>query len=151
MQFAGKTPPTYIIVLFVTFFPLQGFFNLVVYMFPRILRYFEEGVPLTQSFKRTKSSFFSSLQNSISKRRRSQTQTQAETQVSCDEGNVETGENGEKGVALEVNVDDGDGDNEEGGEGTSGENKIAEGDSGEDGEGDGEKDAIDELEYIVEA
>ena len=71
--------------------------------------------------------------------------------MSCDEGNVETGENGEKGVALEVNVDDGDGDNEEGGEGTSGENKIAEGDSGEDGEGDGEKDAIDELEYIVEA
>jgi len=69
--------------------------------------------------------------------------------VSCDEGNVETGENGEKGAALEVDVDDGD--NEEGGEGTSGENKIAEGDSGEDGEGDGEKDAIDELEYIVEA
>jgi len=151
MQFAGKTPPTYIVILFVTFFPLQGFFNFVVYMFPRIQRYFKEGVPLTQSFKRTKSSFFSSLQNSISKRRRSQTQTQAETQVSCDEGNVETGENGEKGVALEVNVDDGDGDNEEGGEGTSGENKIAEGDSGEDGEGDGEKDAIDELEYIVEA
>ena len=148
MQFAGKTPPPYIIVLFVTFFPLQGFFNLVVYMFPRILRYFEEGVPLTQSFKRTKSSFFSSLQNSISKRRRSQTQTQAETQVSCDEGNVETGENGEKGAALEVDVDVGD---KEEGEGTSGENKIEEGDSSEDDEGDGEKDAIDELECIVEA
>ena len=147
MQFAGKTPPTYIIVLFVTFFPLQGFFNLVVYMFPRILRYFEEGVPLTQSFKRTKSSFFSSLQNSISKRRRSQTQTQAETQVSCDEGNVETGENGEKGAALEVDVDVGD---KEEGEGTSGENKIEEGDSSEVDEGDGEKDAIDELECIVE-
>ena len=147
MQFAGKTPPTYIIVLFVTFFPLQGFFNLVVYMFPRILRYFEEGVPLTQSFKRTKSSFFSSLQNSIFKRRRSQTQTQAETQVSCDEGNVETGENGEKGAALEVDVDVGD---KEEGEGTSGENKIEEGDSSEVDEGDGEKDAIDELECIVE-
>ena len=80
---------------------------------------------------------------------RSQTQTQAETQVSCDEGNVETGENGEKGAALEVDVDDGD--NEEGGEGTSGENKIEEGDSSEDDEGDGEKDAIDELECIVEA
>lgn len=59
MQFAGKTPPPSIIILFVTFFPLQGFFNLVVYMFPRILRYFEEGTPLTQSFRR--SSFLSSL------------------------------------------------------------------------------------------
>ena len=144
MQFAGKTPPTYIIVLFVTFFPLQGFFNLVVYMFPRILRYFEEGVPLTQSFKRTKSSFFTSLKNTVSKRR---TPAQAETQVSCDEGNVETGENGEKGAALEVDVDVGD---KEEGEGTSGENKIEEGDSSEDDEGDGEKDAIDELECIVE-
>ena len=99
MQFAGKTPPPYIIVLLVTFFPLQGFFNLVVYMFPRILRYFEEGVPLTQSFKRTKSSFFTSLKNTVSKRR---TPAQAETQVSCDEGNVESGE---KGAALEVDVD----------------------------------------------
>ena len=142
MQFAGKTPPPYIIVLFVTFFPLQGFFNLVVYMFPRILRYFEEGVPLTQSFKRTKSSFFTSLKNTVRKRRRP---TQAETQVSCDEGNVESGE---KGAALEVDVDVGD---KEEGEGTSGENKIEEGDSSEDDEGDGEKDAIDELEYIVEA
>ena len=152
MQFAGKTPPPYIIVLFVTFFPLQGFFNLVVYMFPRILRYFEEGVPLTQSFKRTKSSFFTSLKNTVRKRRtptQTQTQTQAlETQVSCDEGNVETGENGEKGAALEVDVDVGD---KEEGEGTSGENKIEEGDSSEDDEGDGEKDAIDALECIVEA
>jgi len=142
MQFAGKTPPPYIIVLFVTFFPLQGFFNLVVYMFPRILRYFEEGVPLTQSFKRTKSSFFTSLKNTVSKRR---TPAQAETQVSCDEGNVESGE---KGAALEVDVDVGD---KEEGEGTSGENKIEEGDSSEVDEGDGEKDAIDELECIVEA
>ena len=142
MQFAGKTPPPYIIVLFVTFFPLQGFFNLVVYMFPLILRYFEEGVPLTQSFKRTKSSFFTSLKNTVSKRR---TPAQAETQVSCDEGNVESGE---KGAALEVDVDVGD---KEEGEGTSGENKIEEGDSSEVDEGDGEKDAIDELECIVEA
>eukprot|EP00984_Skeletonema_dohrnii_P023558 scaffold12646_cov146-Skeletonema_dohrnii-CCMP3373.AAC.6 len=118
-----------------------GFFNLVVYMFPRIQRYFKE-VPLTQSFKRTKSSFFSSLKNTVRKRRRS---TQAETQVSCDEGNVESGE---KGAALEVDVDVGD---KEEGEGMSGENKIGEGDSSEDDEGDGEKDAIDELECVVEA
>uniref|UniRef100_A0A7S2LU29 G-protein coupled receptors family 1 profile domain-containing protein n=1 Tax=Skeletonema marinoi TaxID=267567 RepID=A0A7S2LU29_9STRA len=146
---AWKAPPTFIIVGQIghlTFFPLQGFFNLLIYMLPRILRHFEEGVPLTQSFKRRKSSFFSFLQNSISKRKRSQ--TQAETQVSCDEGNVETGENGEKGAALEDHVDDRD---NEGGEGTSGENKIGGGDSGEDDEGDGETDAIDELEYIVEA
>jgi len=108
-------------------------------MFPRIQRYFKEGVPLTQSFKRTKSSFFSSLQNSVRKRRRP---TQAETQVSCDEGNVESGE---KEFAFEDHVDDRDKE-----EGTSGENKIGGGDSGEDDEGD-ETDAIDELEYIVEA
>ena len=42
MQFAGKKPPPAIIVLFVTFFPLQGFFNLVVYKFPQISRYFEQ-------------------------------------------------------------------------------------------------------------
>ena len=42
MQFAGKKPPPAIIVLFVTFFPLQGFFNLVVYKFPQINRYFEK-------------------------------------------------------------------------------------------------------------
>ena len=42
MQFAGKKPPPAIIVLFVTFFPLQGFFNLVVYKFPQINRYFEQ-------------------------------------------------------------------------------------------------------------
>lgn len=42
MQFAGLTPPPAIIILFVTFFPLQGSFNLLVYMFPRINRYFEK-------------------------------------------------------------------------------------------------------------
>ena len=144
MQFAGKTPPTYIIVLFVTFFPLQGFFNFVVYMFPRIQRYFKEGVPLTQSFKRKKISLFTSFQNTVRKRKRRRP-TQAETQVSCDEGNVESGE---KEFAFEDHVDDRD---KEEGEGTSGENKIGGGDSGEDGEVDGETDAIDELEYIVEA
>ena len=62
-----------------------------------ILRYFD-----TQSFKRTKSSFFTSLKNTVRKRRRP---TQVETQVSCDKGNVESGE---KGAALEVDVDVGD-------------------------------------------
>eukprot|EP00985_Skeletonema_marinoi_P009554 scaffold4457_cov142-Skeletonema_marinoi.AAC.3 len=80
------------------------------------------------------------LHNTVRKRRRP---TQAETQVSCDEGNVESGE---KEFAFEDHVDDRDKE-----EGTSGENKIGGGDSGEDDEGDGEKDAIDELEYIVEA
>jgi len=42
MQFAGQKPPPAIIVLFVTFFPLQGTFNLLVYMFPRINRHFEQ-------------------------------------------------------------------------------------------------------------
>ncbi|KAL7491205.1 hypothetical protein ACHAWT_000741 [Skeletonema menzelii] len=144
MQFAGKTPPTSIIVLFVTFFPLQGFFNLTVYMFPRILRYFEEGVPLTQSFRRT-SSLFSSIR-SVAKKR--QSQTQAETQVSCVEGVAETNENG---AILEEDVDDADKEAEEHGiEDTT--NAIEEGDPGdEDGTGDAPKDAIDELEYIVEA
>merc|ERR1712146_843019 len=32
MQFLGKTPPKAIIMLFMVFFPLQGFFNLVVYL-----------------------------------------------------------------------------------------------------------------------
>jgi len=35
MQFAGAKPPKAIVILFVTFFPLQGFFNLIVYMYPR--------------------------------------------------------------------------------------------------------------------
>lgn len=124
--------------------PLQGFFNLTVYMFPRILRYFEEGVPLTQSFRRT-SSLFSSIR-SVAKKR--QSQTQAETQVSCVEGVAETNENG---AILEEDVDDADKEAEEHGiEDTT--NAIEEGDPGdEDGTGDAPKDAIDELEYIVEA
>lgn len=123
-------------------------------MFPRILRYFEEGVPLTQSFRRTGSSLFSrtgsslfSSIKSVAKKRHSQTETQAETQVSCVEGVAETGENG---AVLEVDVDDADKEVEERAvEDTTG--AIEGGDPGEDGKGDGEKDAIDELEYIVEA
>ena len=132
------------------FLPLQGFFNLIVYMFPRILRYFEEGVPLTQSFKR--SSFISSLQSSASrvsavfKKNRSQTPGK---QSSCayDEGDVE---NVESTAALEVEVDHSDKENREGG-GLNGDNTNGEVESGEeDGEGDGEKDVIDELEHIVD-
>ena len=130
--------------------PLQGFFNLTVYMFPRILRYFEEGVALTQSFYLTQSfrrtsSLFSSI-GSVAKKR--QSQTQAETQVSCVEGVAETNENG---AILEEDVDDADKEAEEHGiEDTT--NAIEEGDPGdEDGTGDAPKDAIDELEYIVEA
>ena len=177
MQFAGVTPPTYIIVLFVTFFPLQGFFNLVVYFFPRIMRYFEEGVPLHQSFAR-RSSFFSSFRASISKNRPSRKSSQTEVatgfsqeesgvgkassaayvseaegglnekrkSVSFAEGIVEDGEKGRHVLAM--GVDDGDNKEEEG---ANEDNTIEEGTTDEDGRGDGEKDAIDELERIVEA
>ena len=128
--------------------PLQGFFNLVVYMFPRILRYFEEGVPLTQSFRRNKSSIFSSLQFSA-KKRKSQTPTQVETtQASCAEGVTEIGENGDAPEAPEVDAADA-ADKEA--EQDAFEDNVEDGESGEEGKRDGEKDAIDELEYIVEA
>lgn len=141
MQFAGKTPPTYIIVLFVTFFPLQGFFNLVVYMFPRFLRYFEEGIPLTQAFERRRSSFLSSLvtsaRNSISKRRSSQ--------VAFADGIVVNVENGhdheaDAGAGVDVDAD------------ADAKNMIEEGTIVELGSKvEREKDAISELERIVEA
>ena len=114
-------------------------------MFPRILRYFEEGVPLTQSFRRNKSSIFSSLQFSA-KKRKSQTPTQVETtQASCAEGVTEIGENGD---APEVDAADA-ADKEA--EQDAFEDNVEDGESGEEGKRDGEKDAIDELEYIVEA
>ncbi len=53
MQFAGAKVPGWIIILFVTIFPLQGFFNMIVYFFPRICRYFERGTPVFQSFRST--------------------------------------------------------------------------------------------------
>ena len=133
MEFAGQTPPTFLAVLFVTFFPLQGFFNLTVYMFPRILRYFEEGVPLTQSFERRRSSFLSSLvnsaRNSISKRRSSQ--------APFGDGNVDNAEHGFAHEADE-NMDNMD-------------NMAEEDTTGENGKKDGEKDSMDEVEGIVEA
>ncbi len=35
MQYAGREPPPFLNIVFVFFLPLQGFFNLVVYMYPR--------------------------------------------------------------------------------------------------------------------
>ena len=72
MQFAGKKPPNAIAVLFVTFFPLQGFFNLIVYMYPRIVRYFAVATPFTASFGNSK------VLSSI-RRLRSQTSTTFES------------------------------------------------------------------------
>jgi len=143
MQFAGKTPPTYIIVLFVTFFPLQGFFNLIVYMFPRILRYFEDGIPLTQPFQRRRSSFsflstlVSSARNSISKRKASQ--------VSFADGIVEEVDEVEMDVDMDIEADvDVD---------VSGENIIEDVTivGVENVKSDREKDSVDELEHILEA
>jgi len=64
MQFAGKTPPDSIAVLFVLTYPLQGFFNLIVYMYPRIVRYFETGTRFTAPF--AESRVLSSMQGGLS-------------------------------------------------------------------------------------
>lgn len=64
MQFAGKTPPDSIGVLFVLTYPLQGFFNLIVYMYPRIVRYFETGTRFTAPF--TESRVLSSMRGGLS-------------------------------------------------------------------------------------
>ena len=162
MQFAGQVPPTGIVVLFVTFFPLQGFFNLVVYMFPRFVRYFEIGVPLTESFRR--SSFSVTRRFSLAKKRPSRNAVEAidssftkelyavgkassalvservgadenkESRVSFVEGIIKDGDE----HALELDTDDTDQD------GCANEDAIEEGNNVE-------KDAIDELEHIVEA
>ena len=163
MQFAGQVPPTGIVVLFVTFFPLQGFFNLVVYMFPRIVRYFEKGVPLTKSFRKS-GSFGVTRKFSLAKKRPSRNSTEAtdsgftkesyavgkvssalvsegvgtdvnkESRVSFVEGIIKDGDE----HALELDTDDTDQD------GCANEDAIEEGNNVE-------KDAIDELEHIVEA
>ena len=64
MQFAGKTPPDSIAVLFVLTYPLQGFFNLIVYMYPRIVRYFETGTRFTAPF--AESRVLSSMRGGLS-------------------------------------------------------------------------------------
>ncbi len=147
MQFAGQTPPTYIIVLFVTFFPLQGFFNLIVYMFPRILRYLEDGIPLTQPFQRRRSSFsflstlVSSARNSISKRKASQ--------VSFADGIVEEVDEVEMNVEMDVDMD-----TEADVEADVSEENIIEDATIveiENVKSDREKDSVDELEHILEA
>jgi len=52
MQFAGKTPPVSIVVLFVAFFPLQGFFNLVG-KFSYILLYYLNGLCISSNWEKT--------------------------------------------------------------------------------------------------
>ena len=54
MQFAGRKPPNAIVILFLVFLPLQGFFNLIVYMYPRIVRYRETGTQFRASFGNSK-------------------------------------------------------------------------------------------------
>lgn len=146
-----------------------------MYMFPRILRYFEEGTPLTQSFRR--SSFLSSLRRSsgsgvrssklFSKKSSSQKPTELGSGFSQEESGVgktssafvsEEGGADEKrnsqvsfaegivqdGDAQALELDDGGGDKEKD------VDEIEDGGTGENRE-EGEKDAIDELERIVEA
>jgi len=64
MQFAGKTPPGFVGVLFAMTVPLQGFFNLIVYMYPRIVRYFETGISFTAPF--AESRVLSSMRGGLS-------------------------------------------------------------------------------------
>ncbi len=137
MQFAGKTPPTFIVVLFVTFFPLQGFFTLVVYMYPRILLY-------VSSFRKRKTSFFSSF--SISRMSTSQVPG---AQTSCVAVYDERVENGESGAAHEVDVNHGHEDEKERDD-ENRNNAKGEENSGDNRKRNREKDAIDELENIVE-
>lgn len=144
MQYTGQKPPTYIVVLFVTFFPLQGFFNLVVYMFPRFLRYYEEGIPLTQAFERRRSSllssFVTSARNSISKRRSSQVSSAVVNEIVENENDhdheADAGAGSGSGEDANANADE--------------KNMIEEGTIVENGKLDGENDAIDELERIVD-
>lgn len=116
---------------------------MVVYMFPRFLRYFEEGIPLTQAFERRRSSFFlssfvTSARNSIT-RRFSQVSFGDGIVVNEDIENVRDHE-ADVGAGVDVEAD--------------GKNMIddviEEGTIVEDGKLDGEKDAIDELEHIVD-
>lgn len=94
MQFAGKKPPNAIAVLFVTFFPLQGFFNLIVYMYPRIVRYFEAGTPFTASFGNSR------VLSSI-RRLRSQTSTTFESRRASASSFVQE----ESGAVIDEQVD----------------------------------------------
>ena len=147
MQFAGLTPPPAIIILFVTFFPLQGTFNLLVYMFPRINRYFEKrslsaSATASMTSLTGAKSFFSSLRQSNMEKRRGQrkgtdkvltTATSVIVESEIRKSTIVSSTENAEPVEGELN------DNEEGEEANGGE-------SSENGD-----DAIDELANIVEA
>ena len=149
---AGKNSAA-IGILHATFFPLQGFFNLVVYMFPRIVRYFEQGVPFRFSL-----TFFSSTSFRISRSRTSKSRSSGQqSSRACEEGVLQSGVNGD---VLEVDDDLGLGgeekraglnvDNANGDKTNANGEGEGEGESGEDWRGGREEDVIDELEGIVE-
>lgn len=160
MQFAGLTPPPAIIILFVTFFPLQGTFNLLVYMFPRINRYFEKrslsaSATASMTSLTGAKSFFSSLRQSNMEKRRGQrkgkdkvltTATSVTVESEIRKSTIVSSIENTNGVVgdltkskAEISFVEESNDNEERGEAHGGESS---------GNGD---DAIDELANIVEA
>ena len=147
MQFAGLTPPPAIIILFVTFFPLQGTFNLLVYMFPRINRYFEKrslsaSVTASMTSLTGAKAFFSSLRQSNIERGRSREKGKDKVPTTATSVIVESEIRKSTIVSSTENAEPVEGelnDNEEGEEANGGE-------SSENGD-----DAIDELANIVEA
>ena len=160
MQFAGLTPPPAIIILFVTFFPLQGTFNLLVYMFPRINRYFEKrslsaSATASMTSLTGAKSFFSSLRQSNMEKRRGQrkgtdkvltTATSVIVESEIRKSTIVSSTENTDGVVgndarskAEISFVEELNDNEEGEEANGGE-------SSENGD-----DAIDELANIVEA
>lgn len=160
MQFAGLTPPPAIIILFVTFFPLQGTFNLLVYMFPRINRYFEKrslsaSATASMTSLTGAKSFFSSLRQSNMEKRRGQrkdknkvlkTATSVTVESEIRKSTIVGSTENTDGVVgndvrskAEISFVEESNDNEERGEAHGGE-------SSENGD-----DAIDELANIVEA
>ena len=160
MQFAGLTPPPAIIILFVTFFPLQGTFNLLVYMFPRINRYFEKrslsaSATASMTSLTGAKSFFSSLRQSNMERGRGQrkgkdkvltTATSVTVESEIRKSTIVSSTENTDGVVgndvrskAEISFVEESNDNEERGEAHGGE-------SSENGD-----DAIDELTNIVEA
>jgi hypothetical protein len=142
-------------------------------MFPRILRYFEEGVPLTQPFS-SRGGFSSIIKASVRRMRSSQKSTESVSGFSQEEsgvakasstqvleGGVDEKRNSQVSFAeriaddaeihaLEINVENGGNKDEEKEEESMNEDMIEE-DVDEVGQGEGESDAIDELERIVEA
>ena len=139
MEFAGKRPPTFISVLFVTFFPLQGFFNLVVYMSPRIIRHYEYegGTSLSNSnFFDVKRSNLSSLLFTSARSRVGRVPTRNGSQ---NISSIVEGAEIDGVEALEENV-----------EGRNDNDTVERGAPGEQNEVDVEEDYIDELENIVE-